>query len=221
MTTGRNTGKRLSSIPAPESAPRSKERLKDLRSEITDLKRILPSGSAPPIPAIADFTFDDAIPRTMPSGGWHRLASALVEMSVHHVVLSQWTEARSTAMDALLLLDMLEENRAWADLSFTLGEVLLTLSEAHRARERFDEAAAWFDEQGDLEAAAKAKVGLARAMTMLRDPVGRAVLEDAGTLFEELGNEEAVKLIDVELRELTAVLEESPTSFQAITPRRK
>jgi hypothetical protein len=215
MSTGRNTAKRLSSIPAPESAPRSKERLKDLRSEITDLKRILPADKAP------GFALDDAIPRTMPSGGWHRLANALVEMSVHHVVLSQWSEARSTAMDALLLLDMLEENRAWADLSFTLGEVLLTLSEAHRARERFEDAATFFDDKGDLESSAKSKVGLARAMTMLRDPVGRAVLEDAGTLFEEAGNEEAAKLIDVELRELTAVLEESPTSFQAITPRRK
>lgn len=155
----------------------------------------------------------------MPSGGWHRLVGALVEMSVHHVVLSQWSEARSAAMDALLLLDMLEENRGWADLSLTLGDVLLSLSEAHRARERFEAAAGFFDEQGDLEAAARAKVGLARAMTMLRDPVGRAVLEDAGTLFEEIGDEEAVRLIDVELRELTAGLEESQASFQAITPR--
>jgi len=157
----------------------------------------------------------------MPSGGWLRLTSALVEMAVHHVVLRQMNEARAAAMDALLLLGMLEENRRWAELSCTLGEVLLALSEAHRARERFDEAAAFFDEAADLEASANARVGLARAMTMLRDPVGRAVLEDAGTLFEEIGDHEAAKVIDIELRELTAVLEESPASFQAVTPRQR
>ena len=216
MSTGQK--KRLSSIPAPESAPASKMRLKDLRSEISALRRTLPNQ---PLPNQADENENviEPAPQTMPTGGWPRLASVLVEIAVHNVVLQQMTEARSAAMDALILLDMLEEDRRWADLSLTLGEVLLALSEAHRARERFDDAIAIFDEVGELESAARARVGLARAMMMLRDPIGRAVLEDAGTLFEEIGDQDAARVIDIELRELNAVLEESPASFQAVTPR--
>jgi hypothetical protein len=213
--------RRLSSIPAPDSAPESRARLHDLSSEIAEIRRALPHSTP------AGFTEDDElIPSTMPTGGWARLAGVLTEMAVHHVVVQEIDAARRAANDALLLIDMIEEDVARAELSITLGEVLVSVHEAHRARERFETAIAVFDARKLLASAARARVGLARSMTMLHDPVARALYEDAGTVFEDLGDEDAVRMIDIELREIEAELEESPTSFQAsyqrvrITPKR-
>lgn len=205
--------RRLSSIPAPESAPRSRARLDDLTSEIVELRRAIPS--TPP-PVLDD---EECVPSTMPTGGWARLATVLAEMAVHHVVVRELEAARRAATDALLLVDMIDEDVVRAELSLSLGEVLVEVFEAHRARERFEAAIVIFDQRRDLGAAARARVGLARAMSSLRQPVARALLEDAGTAFEDLGDDDAVRAIDVELRELAADFDESPASFQAITPR--
>ncbi|MBX3258509.1 MAG: hypothetical protein KIS78_35370 [Labilithrix sp.] len=209
--------RRLSSIPAPESAPASRARLHQLSSEIVEIQRAFPS--RPP-----EEDDEVGVPSTMPSGGWSRMAGVLVEIAVHHVVVRDLEAARRTANDALVLLDMMvEEPVQQAELSLSLGEVLLEVHESHRARERFEAAVAVFDQRRDRGAAARARVGLARAMASLGDPVARAVLEDAGTAFEDLGDDEAVRAIDVELREVTASFDESPSSFQAVShvrPRR-
>ncbi len=202
----------LSSIPAPESAPASRARLHDLSSEIVEIRRAMPSSS---VAVASDALDDEIVPSTMPTGGWARMAGVLTEMALHHVVVGERDAARRAAVDALLLIDMIEEEVARAELCLTLGEVLLEIHEAHRARERFEAAIATFDERKLLASAAQARVGLARALTMLKDPVARAILEDAGTAFEELGNDAAARAIDVELREVEAELEESPRSFQA------
>ena len=70
-----------------------------------------------------------------------------------------------------------------------------------------------------LRSAAQARVGLARALFMLGDASSRAILEDAGTIFEEIGDDEAVHAIDRELREMQATLEESPRSFHSASMR--
>jgi len=139
----------------------------------------------------------------------------LAEMGVHHVALGQLEEARRTVQDGLLLLPSVRDVHASAAASMLFGEALLGLSEAHRARERFDVAAALYDSLHDLASAARARVGLARALILLGDPSARAVLEDAGTLYEDLGDEEAVRSIDFELRLANADFEESPRSFHA------
>jgi hypothetical protein len=70
-------------------------------------------------------------------------------------------------------------------------------------------------ERGDRTAAATALRALGDRLFERRDPVARAVLEDAGSLFEELGDEKAVLEIDQALRVLADEIEESPRSFQA------
>jgi hypothetical protein len=69
--------------------------------------------------------------------------------------------------------------------------------------------------RGDRTAAAMALRALGDRLFERRDPAARAVLEDAGSLFEELGDEKAVLEIDQALRALADEIEESPRSFQA------
>jgi hypothetical protein len=73
------------------------------------------------------------------------------------------------------------------------------------------------DARADRRVAARARLGLGRALLALGNPAGRQLLEDAGTCFEELGDEAAVLAIDTALREAAAAIEESPRSFQART----
>jgi hypothetical protein len=124
--------------------------------------------------------------------------------------------ARRATEDALLVVDDITDARALGEVSLLLGEALVSLHEAHRAKERLEIAVEAFDDVGARAEGAKARFVLAKAMLLLRDPAARAVLEDAGTLFEELGDEEAVLAIDRTLREAEAdFAEESPRSFCA------
>lgn len=66
---------------------------------------------------------------------------------------------------------------------------------------------------------ARASVDLGEALLALEDPTCRALLEDAGTLFEDLGDQEAVRRVDTLLRAAEASIEESPRSFVARPPR--
>ena len=209
--------RRLSSIPAPESAPVSRARLAELSSEIVEIQRAMPStirGSR------SRSHEDEGVPSTMPTSGWSGMARVLVETAVHHVVVRELDAAHRAAHDALLLVDLVEsesesesESDTFGELSLVLGEVLLEVFEAERARQRFEAAIAVFERRGDVRGVARGRVGLARAMAAVRDPVACAVLEDAGTVFEDLGEEELVRAIDLELREVSAEL--GPASFRA------
>ena len=75
------------------------------------------------------------------------------------------------------------------------------------------------DARSDLRIAALARFALGRALLALEDPAGRALLEDAGTAFEELGDEATVLAIDAALRAAATVIEESPRSFASKEPR--
>lgn len=154
------------------------------------------------------------VPRIdLPFDGFPKAAQALATSAREHLAAGELAEARRAAEDALLVIDTIADRRAHGEVCLVLGDVLLALSEAHRAKERFAAAANVFDAEGDLRRSARARVGLARAMLMLRDPAARAVLEDAGTIYEELGDEREVLAIDRALREADAELEGAPISF--------
>jgi hypothetical protein len=71
------------------------------------------------------------------------------------------------------------------------------------------------DAQGDRVAGARARLALGRALLAAADPAGREILEDAGTCFEELGDEDSMLAVDLALRDAAGDFEESPRSFQS------
>lgn len=83
------------------------------------------------------------------------------------------------------------------------------------ARQAADEALAGFGDATDASAIARASVDLGEALVILGDPTCREILEDAGTLFEDLGDDEGIARVDQLLRAAQATIEESPRSFQA------
>jgi hypothetical protein len=98
------------------------------------------------------------------------------------------------------------------------------LGELTEARRSIEDATALLEEVTDLVVLGQARYALGRALTKLGDPKSRVMLEDAGTIFEELGDEEAVRRIDAALREAESRIEESPRSFhstqlKAVRPR--
>lgn len=149
----------------------------------------------------------------------------LAELALAELAAGRHDAARRVAEDAVGLLRTaaVRDRIAAARASLLVGDALLGLHEAHRAKAAFQDAAAAFDDAEptprSLASAAQARVGLARALVMLGDPSARAILEDAGTIFEELGDEEAVRAIDRELRDIQATLEESPRSFHSASMR--
>lgn len=149
----------------------------------------------------------------------------LAEIALEQLAAGHHEAARRVTEDALGLLRTTagRDRIAAAHASLLVGNALLGLHEAHRAKAAFEEAAASFDDVDptpvSLRSAAQARVGLARALFMLGDASSRAILEDAGTIFEEIGDDEAVHAIDRELREMQATLEESPRSFHSASMR--
>ena len=89
--------------------------------------------------------------------------------------------------------------------------------EIDAARRAADEALSAFGDATDAEAIARASVDLGEALVLLGDPTCREILEDAGTLFEDLGDEAGILRVDTLLRTAQATIEESPRSFH---PRR-
>jgi hypothetical protein len=67
--------------------------------------------------------------------------------------------------------------------------------------------------EGDLASAAHAQLALGQALLAAGEPAGREVLEDAGTWFEELGDEASMQVVDLALRDAAESIEESPRSF--------
>jgi hypothetical protein len=99
-----------------------------------------------------------------------------------------------------------------------LAEMAVTFArcgELAAARHAADEALGMFRDAHDAAAIARASLDLGEALLVLGDPTCRELLEDAGTLFEDLGDEAAVLCVDALLRTAQASIEESPRSFQA------
>jgi tetratricopeptide (TPR) repeat protein len=156
------------------------------------------------------------LPETPFSGG-PATARVLVDLVREQLAAGDLAAARRSADEALFVLESVSDERAVravADASVVLGEAFVLLEDAHRAKARFTCAIEVFDEAHDLPSAARARFGLARAMLALRDPAARPIFEDAGTIFEELGDEPSVLAIDRALREADAELEHCPSSFR-------
>lgn len=69
------------------------------------------------------------------------------------------------------------------------------------------------DARGDRVASAVARLELGMALMGAFDVAAREVLEDAGTRFEELGDDDGMLAVDAALREAAEWIEESPRSF--------
>lgn len=85
--------------------------------------------------------------------------------------------------------------------------------ELDAARRASDEAMSAFADATDATAIAQASLDLGEALVILGDPTCRELLEDAGTLFEDLGDEDGVRRVDALLRAAQSTIEESPRSF--------
>lgn len=99
------------------------------------------------------------------------------------------------------------------------ADALLARGLLEQAGERYQAAARGFDEIGDAAGSARALLGLGRVLLGLEDPVCREVLEDAGTVLEDLGEEAAVREVDGLLRVAEKSIDESPRSFHARSSR--
>lgn len=108
------------------------------------------------------------------------------------------------------------ERAAFAASALETAERLLERGQLEQAGERYQAAARAFDDAGDAAGSARALLGLGRVLLGLEDPVCREVLEDAGTKYEDLGDEAAVHEIDGLLRAAERSIDESPRSFHAI-----
>jgi hypothetical protein len=160
------------------------------------------------------------LPTPMPYAASSGTCELLAKMAHEHASGEQQL-ARRACEDAMLMIEQLADSRRQSDralaanAAFSTGEVLLTLHEAHRAKSCFEIAAHYFDSANDIARAARARLGLANALLTLGDPSARAMLEDAGELFEDLGDEQAVIQIDLALRQAQADFDESPRSFHS------
>lgn len=90
-----------------------------------------------------------------------------------------------------------------------------TLESSHGWAWELETAVLVHEAEGDRLGAARARLALGRALLAASDPAGREILEDAGTCFEELGDEAAVMAVDLALRDAAEEIEESPGSFQS------
>lgn len=142
-------------------------------------------------------------------------ARALAEVALERAKDRDFETARSSVGDALLVLDAADDPRAAARVWILLGEALVELHEARRAQERFEAALVVLGPTEDVAGRARALLGTARSLQMLGDPAARAAYEEAGDLYEDIGDEPTVRRIDRELRAIEAELEESPRSFQS------
>jgi len=85
----------------------------------------------------------------------------------------------------------------------------------HESVGQLESAVLTHEAEGDRVGAAHARLALGRALLAASDPAGREILEDAGTCFEELGDEDSMIAVDLALRDAADVFEESPRSFQS------
>ncbi len=166
-------------------------------------------------------------PHSSHESGVHRIrrardfvttARTLAELAYETALGGDDAGARALAFDAANLAVALDPRSLGTGPTFAaVGHAMLAVSEVHRARDAFEDAVAAFDAAWDRSAAAHARLGLAEAMLRLQDPAARVVLEDAGSLFEEIGDAKMVDAVDRALRDAEARFYDSPRSFAATT----
>jgi hypothetical protein len=141
---------------------------------------------------------------------------ALVRSAADQLRTGDRREALRMAGDAL---DILGRVKARAELEpglVTLGELLVDLGVSPRALSPLEEALVLADLRADAAAGARARLALGRAQLDLGDAACRKTLEDAGEMFEELGDAASAQRVEALLRAAEAcIVEESPRSFHA------
>jgi hypothetical protein len=130
-----------------------------------------------------------------------KLIVELSELALKHVSAGELDEARRTVGDAVVLFEDVKEPAIIGRASMLLAETMLLLDAPLHAKPRFETALAIFEGFGDARWAARARVGIGRAMLALDDPAGDAVLEDAGRFLATMNDDWARERIDAALRE--------------------
>lgn len=142
----------------------------------------------------------------------------LAETALELARAGEGGRARRAVLDARQMGTSLLEgghDKRVAGAMIMAGDTFVLLSEMVLAAECFTLAAVAYDGLRSLLGAARARFGLATALRELGDPRARPVLEDAGELYEEIGDQVSAHAIDRLLREMQADFEESPESFHS------
>jgi len=158
---------------------------------------------------------DDTARSTPFASTAHDAARVLADLAIERATRRDADAARQAIEDAELVLEGVEDVKAAARIRISIGEAFLELRETLAAQERFEHALETLGEDGPVDARARALLGVARALAGRREGAARAAFEEAGLLYEDLGDEERVIAIDRELRTLEAAIEESPRSFSS------
>lgn len=135
--------------------------------------------------------------------------------------LRQRSSARGNRRDSgIVARPPAGERAALAAHALETAESLLARGLLEQAGERYQAAARTYDELGDAAGGARALLGLGRVLLGLEDPACREVLEDAGTKYEDLGDDVAVHQVDGLLRAAERAIDESPRSFHSAPHQR-
>ena len=140
----------------------ARNRLRAINTEVEQLRGHVP------IPAL------QATP--LPPARTHRIMDLLAEAAVHHVRLKEFDEARRAIADAILCMEDVVDGAAIARASLLTGEALVELDSPKHARTRLELAVTFYDKIGDAKLVARSRTALARAMMLLDDPEGLALL---------------------------------------------
>jgi hypothetical protein len=145
-----------------------------------------------------------------------RELEALAETAAQHVAAGERDQALRAACDVVDMLEDVRERCFATRTLVTLGEALVALGLYERAAPRLEEAVALADHARDVRLGARARQALGRAWLGMGEPSCRGLLEDAGELFESLGDGAAVAEIDRLLRIAASSIEPSPRSFHGV-----
>lgn len=142
-------------------------------------------------------------------------ARTMADLALESAVAGDLAAARSFAEDAAVLLSPVDpgETPEAGDAFLALGHAMLATSEVHQARSAYEDAIVAFERAEDRRCVAHARLGLAHALLELHDPSSRVVLEDAGAVFEDLGDQAMIASVDACIRDAEARFSSSPRSF--------